>query len=175
MFDILKQRTTLFLVFAVSVLTALPVSARDWTAKSGHKAQGDFVKLEDGIVHIEQADGNTRKIKLELLSDADQNYVKLQSRKKSSPATNKTQPVVSPVPSPQPADGTTAGERMVLTINGVEYPFRWCPPGTFMMGSPEDEKYRQRNAGRLAGDGKGSRRYTACFQSRQLDRGPQGC
>ena len=28
-----------------------------------------------------------------------------------------------------------AGERMVLTINDVEYAFRWCPPGTFMMGS----------------------------------------
>jgi len=37
----------------------------------------------------------------------------------------------------------TAGERMVLTINGVEYPFRWCPAGTFMMGSPESEQERE--------------------------------
>ena len=29
-----------------------------------------------------------------------------------------------------------AGERMVLTIKEVEFPFRWCPPGTFTMGSP---------------------------------------
>jgi len=35
-----------------------------------------------------------------------------------------------------------AGERMTLTIKGVEYAFRWCPPGTFMMGSPENEKGR---------------------------------
>jgi formylglycine-generating enzyme required for sulfatase activity len=28
---------------------------------------------------------------------------------------------------------------MALTIKGVEYAFRWCPPGTFMMGSPQDE------------------------------------
>ena len=35
-----------------------------------------------------------------------------------------------------------AGERMVLTIKGVEYPFRWCPAGTFTMGSPKDEKGR---------------------------------
>jgi len=35
-----------------------------------------------------------------------------------------------------------AGERMVLTIKGVEYAFRWCPSGTFMMGSPESEKER---------------------------------
>ena len=31
---------------------------------------------------------------------------------------------------------------MTLTINDVEYAFRWCPPGTFMMGSPKDEKDR---------------------------------
>ncbi|MGL4942888.1 MAG: peptidylprolyl isomerase [Thermoguttaceae bacterium] len=35
-----------------------------------------------------------------------------------------------------------AGERKVLTIKGVEYAFRWCPPGTFTMGSPMNEKYR---------------------------------
>ena len=34
------------------------------------------------------------------------------------------------------------GDRMVLTIKGVEYAFRWCPPGTFMMGSPESESRR---------------------------------
>ena len=37
-----------------------------------------------------------------------------------------------------------AGGRMVLTINDVEYAFRWCPPGTFMMGSPTDEPGRAR-------------------------------
>ncbi|MBR4834944.1 MAG: SUMF1/EgtB/PvdO family nonheme iron enzyme [Thermoguttaceae bacterium] len=38
-----------------------------------------------------------------------------------------------------------AGERMTLTIKGVEYAFRWCPPGTFTMGSPENEEYRNEN------------------------------
>ncbi|MCR5162727.1 MAG: formylglycine-generating enzyme family protein [Thermoguttaceae bacterium] len=33
-----------------------------------------------------------------------------------------------------------AGERLVKTVNGVEYAFRWCPPGTFLMGSPESEE-----------------------------------
>ena len=37
-----------------------------------------------------------------------------------------------------------AGERMTLTINDVEYAFRWCPPGTFMMGSPESELENER-------------------------------
>ena len=38
--------------------------------------------------------------------------------------------------------GTRAGERITLTINGVDYAFRWCPPGTFMMGSPASEHGR---------------------------------
>ena len=36
-------------------------------------------------------------------------------------------------------DGQEAGEKKGLTINRVQYPFRWCPAGMFMMGSPEDE------------------------------------
>ena len=32
-----------------------------------------------------------------------------------------------------------AGERMALSINGVEYAFRWCPSGTFMMGNEPGE------------------------------------
>ena len=35
-----------------------------------------------------------------------------------------------------------AGERMVLKIEGVEYAFRWCPAGTFTMGSPSSEEGR---------------------------------
>ncbi|MDO4586197.1 MAG: formylglycine-generating enzyme family protein [Planctomycetia bacterium] len=31
---------------------------------------------------------------------------------------------------------------MVKTVNGVDYAFRWCPPGSFMMGSPEGEGLR---------------------------------
>ena len=35
-----------------------------------------------------------------------------------------------------------AGERMTITIKDVEYAFRWCPSGQFMMGSPADERNR---------------------------------
>ena len=31
------------------------------------------------------------------------------------------------------------GERKVIVIGDIEYAFRWCPPGRFMRGSPEDE------------------------------------
>ncbi|MBE6425633.1 MAG: hypothetical protein E7029_06560, partial [Planctomycetaceae bacterium] len=35
-----------------------------------------------------------------------------------------------------------AGARMVKTVDGIEYAFRWCPAGEFLMGSPEDEPGR---------------------------------
>lgn len=34
------------------------------------------------------------------------------------------------------------GERMVKTLDGLEYAFRWCPAGTFTMGSPLKEAGR---------------------------------
>ncbi|MBQ6107012.1 MAG: formylglycine-generating enzyme family protein, partial [Thermoguttaceae bacterium] len=35
--------------------------------------------------------------------------------------------------------GQQPGERKVLTVDGIEYAFRWCPPGEFMMGDEFDE------------------------------------
>ena len=34
------------------------------------------------------------------------------------------------------------GYRKVLKLNGIEYAFCWCPPGTFLMGSPSSEPGR---------------------------------
>jgi formylglycine-generating enzyme required for sulfatase activity len=42
-------------------------------------------------------------------------------------------------------DNRKAGTRMTVTINDVEYAFRWCPAGIFMMGSPKDEQGRREN------------------------------
>ncbi len=39
--------------------------------------------------------------------------------------------------------GQQAGERRILVVNDVEFPFRWAPSGVFEMGSPEDEENRQ--------------------------------
>ena len=41
------------------------------------------------------------------------------------------------------ASSNKPGDRMVKVVNGVEFAFRWCPPGTFMMGSPESEERRK--------------------------------
>ena len=39
--------------------------------------------------------------------------------------------------------GKKAGERKSFVVNDVEFAFRWAPPGSFMMGSPESEKDRE--------------------------------
>ena len=52
-------------------------------------------------------------------------------------------PVETALPEPSKSNAETsvpesspkAGERIVLTADGVEYAFRWCPPGEFMMGA----------------------------------------
>jgi len=44
-----------------------------------------------------------------------------------------------------PSNGSTAGEEAKLTLRGVEYRFRWCPAGTFQMGSPTKEVGRKFN------------------------------
>ncbi|MDO4551014.1 MAG: SUMF1/EgtB/PvdO family nonheme iron enzyme [Planctomycetia bacterium] len=35
-----------------------------------------------------------------------------------------------------------AGKRLTKTVAGIEFAFRWCPPGAFIMGSPRNEKDR---------------------------------
>ena len=47
--------------------------------------------------------------------------------------------------STQIAEGKQEGERLVLTLNGVVFAFRWCPPDRFKMGSPKNEVGRDDN------------------------------
>lgn len=49
-----------------------------------------------------------------------------QSKAKSSPSTS----------------NRNAGDRMVKTVDGVEYAFRWCPPGTFTMVANDETKHQ---------------------------------
>lgn len=52
------------------------------------------------------------------------------SRRHTMPATAEISP------------GTIEGDRLTVTVNGVLFPFRWVPPGTFLMGSSEGEEGR---------------------------------
>jgi len=49
---------------------------------------------------------------------------------------------VEALPQPITTGGQAAGEHIALRTNGIGSLFRWCPPGTFMMGSPASEKER---------------------------------
>jgi formylglycine-generating enzyme required for sulfatase activity len=52
-------------------------------------------------------------------------------------------PTGSSVHSVADSNEAKAGDRMELEIaSGVKMAFRWCPPGTFLMGSPESEAGR---------------------------------
>lgn len=44
---------------------------------------------------------------------------------------------------------TNAGDRMVLNADGVEFAVRWCPPGSFTMGSSKYEAGRHDDEGPL--------------------------
>lgn len=63
---------------------------------------------------------------------------------------------VEPRPGPSPVTddyavlaGKTAGERMFIEVApGVSIPFRWCPPGSFTMGSPPSEHAKLKAAGK---------------------------
>ena len=60
---------------------------------------------------------------------------KLEKQPIPKPTEEPTYELTPPEP-PKPAF-RTAGERMVKTVDGIEYAFRWCPAGTFTMGDEE--------------------------------------
>ncbi len=42
-----------------------------------------------------------------------------------------------------PKSGDLAGDVLPVTVGGVSFNLRWCPPGSFMMGSPSSEDDRE--------------------------------
>ena len=100
---------------------------RTWTA-GNHSVEGEFVELlENGmIVRIRKTNGKFTRVPLAKLSEEDQEYIK---EKEGNPFEDENTETTLP------ASSRKAGERKVLTVGGIEYAFRWCPPGEFMMGS----------------------------------------
>ena len=41
--------------------------------------------------------------------------------------------------------GQRAGDRKIVDLDDIEILLRWCPPGTFTMGSPKNEEKRDRD------------------------------
>ena len=59
-------------------------------------------------------------------------------------ASLKIVPYVDPTPW-EDSRSREPGKRQTLSVKGVDYPFRWIPAGSFMMGSPLDEKERYKD------------------------------
>jgi len=100
-------------------------SARIWQTKTGEKldAVWDIEADDAGESIILVNKGKKIRILLENLSDEDVQYV--QEHRKGN------------------TDEIPPGEKMTLTVNGVDYTFCWCPAGCFLMGSPETEENHQ--------------------------------
>lgn len=106
---------------------------RVWTSGI-HTVEGEFVELtENGtIVRIRKTDGKVVNIPLSKLCPEDQEYIKgIENPFEEEDSETSFSALLGP--------GRVAGERRVLTVDGIEYAFRWCPPGEFMMGAPESE------------------------------------
>ena len=58
------------------------------------------------------------------------NNTSVQSLPSNHESVEPIQDVVAPFPM-----GKEAGEKLVRVVDGVEYVFRWCPPGEFVMGN----------------------------------------
>lgn len=64
--------------------------------------------------------------------------VKLATSAKTTVSVNDGDLTAFPLATP----GEKAGERRTFAVDGVEFAFRWAPPGRFLQGSPESEKGR---------------------------------
>ncbi|MDR0392001.1 MAG: sel1 repeat family protein [Planctomycetaceae bacterium] len=82
----IKQKS-LFCTFIITAFltTTLSVFAHEWTATSGHKLSGEFIKLEGGVVSIELSDGKIADIPFDKLCDTDKNFVQQETAKKENP------------------------------------------------------------------------------------------
>jgi hypothetical protein len=88
--------------------------------------------------------GNAGRVLLGKLASASPAPLKPSPLPKPSPGTPAPTKPASPSPAPSSgiAAGKVAGERLVVKTGGIDLPLRWCPAGSFTMGSPKDEDGR---------------------------------
>ena len=157
-----RRRSTAFLTLALGLATlgafaTLADEPREWKGRFGatvatgtldvERTDAEFVAakaadpavLKPKTVYFRDASGNLLEYNYAWLSPVDRAEVDFALGLAAKPVEEKTpdiEPEVAWDASPK------AGTRKVLTVNGIEYAFRYCPAGTFQMGSPEDEAER---------------------------------
>ena len=128
--------------------------AQSWYEKA--KAAYGSRKYEDALSDIDKALDLDVKNEVylgykQLILDAMELYSQTPPPQPPKPPTDFNQPEPTEPLEPRPAEpfaeelasaGGQAGASRTVTINGVKVVFRWCPPGEFMMGSPENDEDR---------------------------------
>ena len=112
-------RSSVF-VLAIATLVGLTNSlhARNWKDKSGKfSVDAEFVKLQNGLVHLRRADGKESKVPLARLSPADQTFAREEHAKQRQAAKEKAKPKAKKI------DGTllgTLGDLKKVEADGFE-------------------------------------------------------
>ncbi|MDO4576259.1 MAG: formylglycine-generating enzyme family protein [Planctomycetia bacterium] len=110
-----------------------PIRVWEWRSGKTLEAQWDVSRDSDPDKISLTTDGEPVVVLLRDLSQEDKQYV-LRRREKRNLQKEYEIP-----------DGKKPGERLTRTLGDVEFAFRWCPPGTFLIGSPTSEKGRWYN------------------------------
>ncbi|MDR3181874.1 MAG: formylglycine-generating enzyme family protein [Planctomycetaceae bacterium] len=134
---------SLVMLTAAFAATAAPFAeAREWKLESGKTTTGEFIEVIDdgGVqkVRLKKEDGQITRIKLTSLSEEDRKYVTKKAGRAISTNQNAAVRRVG-------AEASKAGATLELTIKDVKFRFRYCPAGTFTMGSPAGETGRYGN------------------------------
>ena len=129
-----------FLFFALFVLFTTS-DAREWKVNTTIDGELESISEDGTKVSIRRANGKVIHVPLADLSKEDQAFIEQQN--KTSNSTNEQATSESEDQIDFTSPDLKAGDRVVKIINGVEFAFRWCPPGTFMMGSPTSEEGRE--------------------------------
>lgn len=88
---------------------------RTWTTVSGESCEREFIRLEDDQIYWKDTEDNITSIAWKTLTTKDREHIE---------------------------KDRVAGDLLVLTVNGVKFPFRWCPAGKFTMGRLSDQEGR---------------------------------
>ncbi len=110
-----------------------PIRVWEWKNGKTLEAEWDVSRDSEADQILLKTEQNSETVSLKDLSDDDRRYV-LQRRESRNLLKEYDIP-----------DGKEPRERITRTLGGVEFAFRWCPPGTFLMGSPTSEKGRGYN------------------------------
>ncbi|MDR1383948.1 MAG: hypothetical protein LBJ67_08910, partial [Planctomycetaceae bacterium] len=81
----LFQKIKILLVCFLFLLFVSVSESREWTAKSGHKIDGEFVKLDGQTVYLALPNSKTAEVSLDQLINKDQDFVKEQMEKNKNP------------------------------------------------------------------------------------------